>query len=276
MDFVPKALWFVESHLQMDIDLEQVARASCVSPYHLTRAFSEVFGVSLMRYARLRRLSEAAKQLAAGSPDILSLALDNGYGSHEAFSRAFKKEFGVTPESVRSSADLSQLILMEPLEMTTQQLPKLSPPRVETLPEMCFVGFVERYDCKSPMGIPNQWQRLAPYLGTLRSQIGRDAYGVCFNFDEEGKFDYMSGVAVNANSETPSGLVRMTLPGQKYAVFHHKGHISEIRSVITAIWSAQLAASGHEPVHGPTLEKYGPEFDGRTGLGGYEIWIAIK
>ena len=52
MDPVQKALWFVESHSRMGIDLEQVARASCVSQYHLTRAFAEVFGVSLMRYAR--------------------------------------------------------------------------------------------------------------------------------------------------------------------------------------------------------------------------------
>jgi AraC family transcriptional regulator len=276
MDFVQKALWFVESNSRRDIDLEQVARASCVSPYHLIRAFAEVFGVSLMRYVRIRRLSEAAKQLAAGTPDILSIALDYGYGSHEAFSRAFKKEFGMTPESVRSGADLSQLNVKEPMVVSTRQLPGLNPPRLESLSESSFVGLVERYDSQSPAGIPNQWQQFAPYLGTIRSQIGRDAFGVCFNFDEEGKFDYMSGVTVKAGSDSPNGLVRLTVPAQKYAVFHHKGHITDIRSVIAAIWSVGLSEAGFEPVHGPTLERYGPEFDGRTGQGGYEIWVAVK
>lgn len=102
MDPVQKALWYVETHSRAGINLDQVAEASSVSPYHLTRVFAEMFGISLMRYARRRRLSEAAKQLAAGACDILSLAMDNGYGSHEAFSRAFKDEFGVTPESVRT------------------------------------------------------------------------------------------------------------------------------------------------------------------------------
>lgn len=64
MDTVQKALWYVETHSRQTPDLEQIANAIQVSPYHLTRAFAAVFGTPLMRYARRRRLSEAAKQLA--------------------------------------------------------------------------------------------------------------------------------------------------------------------------------------------------------------------
>lgn len=277
MNPVQKALWYVEHHSRKGISLEQVARASCVSPYHLTRTFAEVFGTSLMRYVRLRRLSEAAKQLSDGASDILSLALDYGYGSHEAFSRAFKKEFGVTPESVRTLADLSLLPLMEPITMSETQLLKLDPPRVEILPEMSFAGLVERYQSKSPAGIPNQWQRFSALLQHMPPLIDQNAYGICFNFDEEkGEFDYMAGVPVSKSAEIPLGLVRFDLPLQKYAVFHYGGHISEIRSVISAIWSEALSKSGYEPVEKPAFEKYGPEFDGQTGLGGFEIWVAIK
>lgn len=276
MNPVEKALWYVESHSRMGIDLEEVARACCISQYHLTRAFTEVFGISLMKYARLRRLSEAAKLLAAGTPDILSLALEYGYGSHEAFTRAFRREFGMTPDGVRSLSDLSQLNLTEQIIMNTERLPKLNAPRIENLAETTFAGLVDRYDCKSPTGIPDQWQRFSRYLGNIPNQKGRDAFGICFNFDEQGMFDYMSGVAVNANSGSPNGLVSMTLPAQKYAVFHFGGHIAEIRSVIAAIWSGALSEAGYEPIQGPTLERYGPEFDGRTGLGGFEIWVTIK
>ncbi|MEZ6126456.1 MAG: GyrI-like domain-containing protein [Planctomycetaceae bacterium] len=99
---------------------------------------------------------------------------------------------------------------------------------------------------------------------------------MCFNFDDEGQFDYLSGVAVDSQAKTPTGLERQTVPAQKYAVFHHAGHISEIRSVIAAIWSVGLPESGHEPVQGAMLEKYGPEFDGRTGRGGFEILIPVR
>ena len=51
--------------------------------------------MSPMAYVRARRLSDAARALIAGAPDILRLALDSGYASHEAFSRAFKSQFGL-------------------------------------------------------------------------------------------------------------------------------------------------------------------------------------
>src|SRR5262249_12639555 len=84
MDPVQRALWFVESHLREPIALGEIAAQSGVSPYHLTRAFDAVTGHSLMRYVRARRLSEAARTLFNGAPDILTVALDAGYGSHEA------------------------------------------------------------------------------------------------------------------------------------------------------------------------------------------------
>lgn len=220
---VQKALWYVESHSRDGLSLEAVARASCVSPYHLTRSFAEVFGISLMRYTRQRRLSEAAKQLAAGAPDILSIAFDYGYGSHEAFSRAFKKEFGVTPERVRTLADLSLLQLKEPIVMDSTQLPRLNPPREETLPALAFAGLVERYDCQSSAGIPNQWQRASPLLGSISPLVSQDAYGICFNFDEtDGKFDYMAGVPVEQGTTLPrawcaSICQRISMPSSSMA-----------------------------------------------------------
>jgi AraC family transcriptional regulator len=276
MNPVQKALWYVESHSRMAISLEQVADASDVSPYHLTRAFSTSFATPLMRYVRQRRLSEAAKHLAAGATDILSIAIDHSYGSHEAFSRAFKDEFQVTPESVRDQGHHRNIKLTEPIVMKSTPLPKLGIPRIETLPFKRLAGIVERYDCKSPAGIPDQWQRFLPYLGSIPKQIGKDAYGVCYNFDDEEKFDYLTAVEVKENAQLPFGLVRFDLPKHKYAVFSHGSHVAEIRAVIAAIWSEGLPASGHEPAKGPMLEKYGPQFDPATGLGGFEIWISVK
>ena len=276
MNVVHKGLWYVESHFRNSVGLEDVARASHVSKFHLTRAFSEVMGMSLMKYVRRRRLTESAKVLAEGAPDILSVALGHGYSSHEAFSRAFKEEFHLTPEMVRSQGHLSNLLLMEPIAMTTTPLPKLTAPRVETLATKRLVGLVERYNLESAAGIPSQWQRFVPYLDNLPNKVDSVAYGVCYNYAEDGVFDYLSGVEVQTENDVPFGLVQLNLPEQKYAVFSHNGHISEIRSVISAIWNDGLPQSGYEAAAGPTLEKYDETFDSETGLGGFEIWVSIK
>ena len=85
---VGKALWFIESHFASEIALDEIADIAGVSRYHMTRAFGDTTGHSIMRYVRGRRLTEAARALVGGAPDILTVALDAGYGSQEAFSRA--------------------------------------------------------------------------------------------------------------------------------------------------------------------------------------------
>src|SRR5215471_15503652 len=92
MNAVEKALWFIESHSGGEITLLDIANTVGVSRLHMAQAFGAATG--LMRYVSGRRLTEAAKALSHGAPDILSVALDAGYGSHEAFTRAFRDEFG--------------------------------------------------------------------------------------------------------------------------------------------------------------------------------------
>src|SRR5262245_23133336 len=105
-DPVERALWFIENRFEGELSADDVARAAGVSRFHLSRLFALVIGRSMTGYARGRRLSEAARALAGGAPDILAVALSAGYGSHEAFTRAFREHFGVTPESVRAQGCL--------------------------------------------------------------------------------------------------------------------------------------------------------------------------
>jgi AraC family transcriptional regulator len=276
MDPVQKALWYAESHSREPITLEDIARACKVSTFHLTRAFAATTGLSLMRYVRARRLSAAARQLAQGAADILSVALDAGYGSHEAFTRAFRDQFALTPEQVRAQGHFNNIHLLEAIVMNTTAVPDLAPPRFETLKPMLFAGLVERYDCQSPAGIPDQWQRFTPSIGNISGQVGHVAYGVCYNFDADSNFDYMCGVEVADSADLPKGITSLHVPPQKYAVFAHRGHIAGIRATFAAIWSQWFPESGHKAVNAPTFERYGPEFNPVTGMGGCEIWIAIE
>ncbi|MER9845645.1 AraC family transcriptional regulator [Mesorhizobium australicum] len=276
MNPTEKALWFVESHLPEAVTLDDVAQSSGVSRFHVTRAFGAATGRSVMGYMRSRRLTEAARRLAGGAPDILCVALDAGYNSHEAFTRAFRDQFGTTPELVRAQGSTETLDLVEPILMDNSLLTTLEPPRFETSRPFLIAGLGERYSCESSAGIPMQWQRFAPYIGHIPGQVAGVFYGVCLNGDDAGNFDYVVGVEVRDFADLPKEFQRVRVPARKYAVFTHREHISTIRRTINTIWNSWLPASGHEVADAPEFERYGPEFDARTGNGGLEIWVPVK
>ena len=140
MNLVAKALWYIESHFAEEISLEDIAAMADVSRFHMSRAFGLATGRSVMRYVRGRRLTEAARALSLGAPDILSIALDAGYGSHEAFTRAFRDQFGVTPEAVRQRGDLGNLELVEPIKMSESGTVALEEPRREAGAALLIAG----------------------------------------------------------------------------------------------------------------------------------------
>ena len=274
MNPVARALWFIETHFVGDITLESIATVAGVSRYHMSRAFGIATGHSIARYVRGRRLTEAAKLLADGAPDILAVALDVGYGSHEAFSRAFREQFGLTPEMVRAQGHLENVELVEAIKMK-EKLIDLQQPRFENGKPLLIAGLSERYTNETSSGIPAQWQRFVPYVGNIPGQVGPTTYGVRWNGDGEGAMEYLSGVEVADFSRIPPELAHVRIPAQRYAVFSHRDHISRIRSTWHTIFTQWLPSCGHQVVDAPDFERYGPEFDPLTGTGCVEIWVPI-
>lgn len=271
-----KALWFIESHLAGALSLDEIAGVAGISRFHMVRAFAAATGFSVMRYVRARRLSEAARALAGGAPDILKLALEADYGSHEAFTRAFRDHFGVTPEAVRAATRLDTLKLQEPIIMDSTVIDNLAPPRFETGKPLLVAGIGERYSCESGAAIPGQWQRFHQSVDHIPGRIGKVAYGVCCNGDDSGNFDYIAGVEVSDFSDLPREFSSIRIPVQKYAVFTHRDHISTIRRTINTIWNHWLPASGMKAADAPSFERYDENFDPLTGNGGLEIWIPVR
>ncbi|HEX8878932.1 MAG TPA: AraC family transcriptional regulator [Candidatus Acidoferrum sp.] len=276
MNAVEKALWFIESHFAGEITLEEIAKTAGVSRFHMTRAFGTATGLSIMRYVRGRRLTEAAKALSRGAPDILSLALDAGYGSHEAFTRAFRDEFGVTPEMIRAQGHLKKIDVVEPVKLDETLLIKLEPPRLESGRRLLIAGIGARYTCDASAGIPSQWQRFLPHLDHIPGQLGRTAYGVRCNSGDAGSFHYVCGVEVRDFLRTPADWSRVRIPEQKYAVFSQRDHISTIRRTWNTIWNEWLPNSEYEVADAPDFERYGEHFNSAAGIGGFEIWIPVK
>lgn len=276
MNPVSKALWYVENNFAGEITLDEIAGVAGVSRYHISRAFGEAIGRPITLYVRGRRLTEAAKVLASGATDILTLALESGYGSHEAFTRAFREQFGQTPESVRAQRHLDNIKLVEAVNMNQPILKDIAEPRFESRNAFLVAGLSARYDYETcGGGIPAQWQRFAPYIGNVPGQVGTDAYGVRFNSDDTG-LDYACGVEVSDFSRLPPDLSRVRVPANRYAVFTHSGHVSAIRSTWYAIWNKWLPKSGHQLADAPDFERYDARFDARSGAGEVEIWVPLK
>jgi AraC family transcriptional regulator len=275
MNPVDKALWYIENHFAQEIALEDIAKASGVSRFHLTRAFGEATGQSIMRYMRARRLTEAARVVANGASDILAVALDAGYGSHEAFTRAFREQFGLTPEALRAQRHLDNLVLVEPLKMTETLFAQLAPPRFETGKSLLIAGLSQRYTWETSANIPAQWQRFMPHIGNIPGQIGTTTYGVCWNGDDDGNYDYVSGVEVARFSDIPADFARVRIPELRYAVFRHDDHVATIRRTINTIWSKWLPESGHAVADAPNFERY-QNFDPQSGQGIIEMWVPLR
>lgn len=271
-----KAIWYIERHFGSELSLDEVAAHSGVSRFHLSHAFAALTGRPLMTYVRGRRLTEAARALANGAPDILAVALDAGYNSHEAFTRAFRDQFGLTPEAVRAQGHIKQLVLVEAIRMDQSVTDNLASPRFVDGKSLLLVGMSEHYSCETSAGIPAQWQRFLPHFPNVPGQLNRKAYGAKYNFDDEGHFDYLCGVEVADFSRAPEGWAHLRLPANRYVVFEHAEHISTIRRTWATIWDKWFPSSGHEVADAPHFELYGENFNAQTGTGGVEIWIPIR
>jgi AraC family transcriptional regulator len=276
MSPVEKALWYVESHLRQEISLADIAASTGVSRHHLLRAFGAATGVSVMRYVRGRRLTEAAHRLADGAGDILGVAVDAGYNSHEAFTRSFGEQFGVTPAEVRARASVEQLALVRPIALDAAPL-DIESPRFETLDVLLIAGLNHRYNgLEDSAGVPGQWERFAAEQSRIRGRVGSTAYGVCFNLDDEGSMDYLCGVQVAAFGAQPSQLACLRVPRQKYAVFVHREHIAGIRRTWDSIWNGWLPRSGHTVTDAPLLERYDDALQPQSGRGGFSLLIPLS
>ena len=276
MSVVDKALWVIERNSSGDLNLPAVAEACGVSRSHLASAFGSTTGWPVMKYLRARRLTRAAQTLARGAPDILAVALDAGYGSHEAFTRAFRDQFGVPPERVRERASTEGLALVEPLDLRARERPVLAAPWVTEAAAVRAVGFSRRHTFDTVIGIPIQWQTfMATEYGHIPHRVDGIPIGIQKPADDEGGFDYICAAEVTAFGHLPPDLMRIEIPSRRYAVFEHRGHVSTLFETYAAIWNEALSEHGWAPAHAPVIERHSPSFDPETGEGGLSLWIPL-
>ncbi|MEU0404113.1 AraC family transcriptional regulator [Streptomyces sp. NPDC006197] len=98
----------LEAEADREVDIAEVARIAMTSEYHFRRLFSALAGMPLSVYVRRRRMTLAGAEVLGGERTLLDVAVRYGYGSGEAFARAFRSVHGIGPgEARRTGATLT-------------------------------------------------------------------------------------------------------------------------------------------------------------------------
>jgi AraC family transcriptional regulator len=276
MGIADRALWVMERNSAQPLGLNDIADACGVSRSHLANAFGMATGWPVMKYLRARRLTEAAHRLAGGAPDILTVALEHGYGSHEAFTRAFRDQFGLSPEQVRrGQGSVGGLALTHPLRLRDEHA--LAPlPQFKRLGSLKLVGLAAPCSFDETIRIPAQWQRfMSIHYADIPNKLGGKPIGVCEPPDDDGCFRYVCATEVKAFDSRSPELSYFELEPRTYAIFAHHDHVSTIFDSYSAIWNEALPAAARKVADGPVLEFHSDAFDPDTGLGGLQICIPL-
>jgi AraC family transcriptional regulator len=280
------ALDYVEDNLDGDISWEAAAACASCSTFHFLRMFEVVSGISAGEYARRRRLSLAALDLARGEVKVIDLALRLGYDSPDAFARAFKREFGVTPTDARAPGvplrtwpRFSFSIVLKGTTPMNFRIESREAMKLTGLPLSTTVA-----DSRQLAEIPAFWDRVmadGSWEKLLKavpaySQIG--VAGVSADMDPSTEqFTYLIAIETPADrSGLPVGCVERTTKAATWAIFESRGPLPKgIQETIGRIYGEWFPTSGYEHSGGPELEVY-PEGD--TSAADYycEAWIPVK
>ncbi len=105
---------YIEEHLAEPITLSQLAKAAGYSPWHCERLFKDYTQKTPFDYIRSLRLSKAAMVLRDSKPKVIDVAFDFVFDSHEGFTKAFSKQFGLSPKSYSKAAPPISLFIPYP------------------------------------------------------------------------------------------------------------------------------------------------------------------
>ncbi|MEU4799060.1 AraC family transcriptional regulator [Streptomyces sp. NPDC023327] len=230
-----EALEHIEARLDGPIEVAELARIAVTSEYHLRRLFSALAGMPLSEYVRRRRLTVAGAEVLAGERTLLEVAVRYGYGSGEAFARAFKAVHGVGPGEARragaalhSQPRISFRLVVEGSSCMRYRVvekerfhvvgKKVRVPLVHEGMNPAIADFIR--------GIDKETMRR---IAALSDQAPQGVVGVSDDLDpsraEGTELDYYHGVVTG--SAAPDDLDSLTVPAGTWAVFESSGAFPE-------------------------------------------------
>ena len=292
LENIQRAVDEIELQLCAPISVGQLARKAGFSSWHFQRMFAAIVGEPVGFYIRRRRLTLAAAELRATRRRILDVALDFQFESHEAFTRAFRGLFHVSPLEFRRGQHFI-LGLTRP-QLTAGSLKRLAlkttmKPTIIELPAFTLVGpeahFISALspDANNLKVIPPLWHQLMARKAEIGKPLDAYSYGACRCLPEskrsrEDELEYMAGINVDPKTKAPDGLGRWKVAASTYACFIHRGPVSNLSETINYAHGAWLARSDYAYAPGGVeLERYDHRFtDGKDSELDYLLPIKLK
>lgn len=258
---------YIEQHLERPVSMHELARAASYSMYYAARIFKEITGQSPFEYLRKRRLSAAANRLNENPSRIIDVAFDFVFDSHEGFTRAFARQFGVPPSRMQHINWSAFRYLPEPATAFYRRRQKgqrtMCEPEVKTSEkkkEVVFVQIVERPERKVIFRPGKKAEHYFEYC----EEVGCDVYEVLGRiqpslhepmglwWDDEnrphGSSLYVQGVevAMDYSGDIPAGYEVVTLPACAMLVFQGPPfNDRDFEDAIVSIWDV---INGYDPV----------------------------
>jgi AraC family transcriptional regulator len=302
-----RVLEHIDQHLEAALDLDQLAAVAHFSSFHFHRLFSAWMGETVGEYLRRRRLEIAAMHLVAQpGTRILPVALSVGFGSAEAFTRAFKARFGASPtvwreaqlkarpsnrnpvqrnpgqrESKHGQVDARRFL--HDADATPQQRPHKesamnAPVRViERQPQtIAYLRHVGPYG--EPVG--RFWQEQYYPWAVMHGLLEVPRYGIAHDDPEitaPAQCRYDAAAEVPADFLVTGAVFKTTIPGGKYAMQRFKGTSAEISDAWRSLLRDWLPASGLQLDNRPCFEFYPADagYDPVTGVFECDITIPV-
>ena len=278
-DPLVKAREHIDAHLFEPLSLPALAAEAGLSAFHFSRAFGARFGFSPMAYVRTRRLATAAERLEAKSaPPLVELAFDCGFDSQEAFTRAFKRVFGVPPGRYRQGEKSPVDPLSLPAEDAEIALEEVG---AQHKGGLRVAGLRGLFNLQNKVGIPRLWDRLLRRL-PLPGQSGQETYGVCAAAPTRAQpgLVYTAGVALAPAARKPPGVVLTELEPQTYLVFHQTmtgGPVHpQMQAATRRIWGEFLPRCARRLGSAPDIEFYPEDFRPDRKGAWVEWWVPIE
>jgi len=263
---------FIESNLDFDISLAQVAKEATLSQWHFQRIFKALTNETLKTYIRSRRLSNSLNKLLNTKLRIIDIAVSAGYESQESFTRAFKASFNLTPNEYRRLGDKS--LFLNKLEFDAEYLKHINinislEPDVYRQKTMFLVGLKTRFysidSDKNNIGekLPALWKLFLERISEIKNKTtGTTCYGVVQQVkNNTDLLEYYAAIEVDKIEQIPKDMVSIVIPLSNYAKFTHKGDLKNIDRTVNYIYSSWLLKSTKTHTSGPDLEVYDHEYD---------------
>ncbi|MFJ9797662.1 GyrI-like domain-containing protein [Streptomyces sp. NPDC101145] len=223
----------VERHLAEEPDVDGLAASLGTTEYHLRRMFSSLAGMPLSEYVRRRRMTVAAAAVVRGEEDLLSIAVRHGYGSGEAFGRAFRAVHGAGPGDVRRDGGPLRTQPQLRFRLTVEGTHPMDT-RLADRPAFRLAGHAARVPLIHQGVNPHIQQHIAalPQKEHLRLKALSDTEprgllqvsdGVDPDAREGSELTYLHGVALARDTPVPDGLDTIEVPAGMWAVFRISG-----------------------------------------------------